>query len=595
MKRILSMLLAVLLLLTAVACKKATPEEAEQPSVYAVYEDIVAEFTELLTAKHNGEVLETPNTEDMDERETAIAEALYGIVDGLDLDATYPSNLGYGYKDMDGNGTPEMFLISQYLRIYAIFTLSDGEPILLESCNNLYSYIMFAGENRFLMGRYKDLEDSMEERTLYTCHLDGDEMVYDLVYGDVYKRSQNQREILERFQIVDGNRISIDEETFDELHWEHKEATSSSGGEYIEKLAAPYIHFPMNEPINTEGLPVADFSSYEAILKTYKAISDCYPETFNYRLWLYGEYDNLFAFPNDLAFEYYMQLFNTIRGDGECLGYDEIDLNGDGQDELVLLDEDYSIKAIFTQKDGVPVMWKAFAYGVCWLDEEGLIHVDDEKTLGLEYSLYEFTRGGEFNLMSSVLVTQRGRYLTRDGKTEKITFEESLEWYDSYCGYPEYVEPNEYTRDVSSLTYTPLNQPTKDPVQAAVGKKWSHFARLEETTGKNSAHGNTYVTFENVTETQMDLNFQYKFTYYYKDPNQESTVPGVSYYIPDTTESSLKVTARKENGVFVFDENGIKGRIEFGELYQWIIIEESTDERFPVGHHCYDDGSDLIS
>ena len=112
---------------------------------------------------------------------------------------------------------------------------------------------------------------------------------------------------------------------------------------------------------------------------------------------------------------------------------------------------------------------------------------------------------------------------------------------------------------------------------------------MEETTGKNSAYYAIYMTLENVTDTQMDVNFKYAFTYYYKDPNQESTVPGVSYYIPDTTESFLKVTAHKENGVFVFDENGIKGRIEFGEIYQWIIIEESTDQRFPVGAHCYDE------
>ena len=41
------------------------------------------------------------------------------------------------------------------------------------------------------------------------------------------------------------------------------------------------------------------------------------------------------------------------------------------------------------------------------------------------------------------------------------------------------------------------------------------------------------------------------------------------------------------NGVFVFDENGIKGYIEFGQAYQWLIIEQSTDERFPIGSHCF--------
>ena len=49
--------------------------------------------------------------------------------------------------------------------------------------------------------------------------------------------------------------------------------------------------------------------------------------------------------------------------------------------------------------------------------------------------------------------------------------------------------------------------------------------------------------------------------------------------------------------MFVFDENGIKGRIEFGQDYQWLIIEESTDERFPIGSHCFkeDEPSTVIS
>ncbi len=79
----------------------------------------------------------------------------------------------------------------------------------------------------------------------------------------------------------------------------------------------------------------------------------------------------------------------------------------------------------------------------------------------------------------------------------------------------------------------------------------------------------------------MDVNFKYAFTFLYPDPNRDQ------YLLDDTTESSLKITAREENGVFVFDESGVKGRFEFGSKYLWIIIEESNDQRFPVGYHCY--------
>ena len=243
MKRFLTFLLCLSLLLTAVACKKEKPQE---PSVYATYDDIAAEFTALLTAKYNGEELTAPNTEDMDERETAIAEALYGIVDAHQIDSKYPVNLGYGYKDMDGNGTPEMFLLSQYLSIRAVFTLSEGEPVLLEAVykndTGGYSAFSFASQNRFFIRRDKMIDEAIGETVLYTCHIDGDKMVYDAVYGQVY--NQEKKEHLEYFQEQDGTRTSIDEATFDELYWEYERTTLSSySDEEVLKFAPPYI-FP---------------------------------------------------------------------------------------------------------------------------------------------------------------------------------------------------------------------------------------------------------------------------------------------------------------------------------------------------------------
>ncbi|MBQ8440151.1 MAG: hypothetical protein IJX19_05785 [Clostridia bacterium] len=532
MKRFLTFLLCLSLLLTAVACKKKQ-QEPEEPSAYATYDDVVAEFTERLTAKYNGEELTAPNTEDMDERETAIAEALYDIVDAHRIDATYPINLGYGYKDVDGNGTSEMFLLSDSFFIRAIFTLSEeGEPILLESSSDLSCYITFAGGDRFFMTR-SNVTDHIEEATFYTCHVDGDQMAYDLVYGAIY--DQEKRETLEWFQIVDGNRISIDEETFDELYWEYERTTLSSySDEEVLKFAAPYIHFPMNEPINTEGLPVADFSSYEAILNTCRALASIDVDRFEYVDWIRaGKYDDLFTFPDDTSFEYYNRLlYAAVMNDFENFdlsGYDLIDLNGDGQDELVLLSETYNIKAIFTQKNGVPVLLKdATNARNCWLDEEGFIRTDLEYRDKVEYTTYEITKDGVFKSVSSLRFTEVGYYLIKDGKTEKISREEYRELYEDYVCYPEYVKPNEYTRDVSKLTYTPLTQPTKDPVQAAVGKTWRTGGSMEETTGKNNAYYAIYMTLKNVTDTQMDMNFKYAFTYYYKDPNQESTVSGIS-------------------------------------------------------------------
>lgn len=577
MKKFLSVLVCAFMLLSTVACTKA-PQDQPQKSYEeqkALYNDIIAQYTSLLTAKQNGEELTAPDTADMDQREADISEALYTIVNKCsDAQA-----LGYAFKDFDGNGTTELVLLTQLQSIRAIFTLSNDKPVLLEWGYDLASgNIRFATKNRFFMFR-KAVNGNIEENTFYTCRIEGDKMAYDAIYGKVY--DQSKKETTEIFQITDGSRVSISENDFDELHREYKKATDFNYTT-TSKLLTPRIHFPLKNNTANEDLPVADFSSYAAIRETYKKISTCIDkfESFKFHS---GEYDDLFTFPSDLSFEYYIRLLYGAGRGAYYVGYDEIDLNGDGSDELVLMNEDYRIKAIFTQKDGVPVLLDSFAYETCWLDEKGFIHVDNEQYYELEYNLYEFTPDGEYNLIYSILVADNGnRYLTQNGKTEKISFERSLELYhDDYCCYSEPFGPCEYTRNVSALTYTPLVPQAEDIISTAADQTWHKHADLEETPDKEWPRSNTYVSFENVSDTQMTISLKYVFTYSYPDPDREN------YYLDDSTESVLKLTARKENGMLVFEENGVKGRIEFGHDHLWLIIEESTDQRFTVGHHCH--------
>ena len=587
MKRIISVLVCAIMLLSTVGCFK-TPQDQPQKSYEeqkALYNDIIAQYTSLLTAKQNGEELTAPDTADMDQREADISEALYTIVNKCsDAQA-----LGYAFKDFDGNGTPELILLIQrYSQIVrAIFTLSNDKPVLLEWGYDLASGdITLATKNRFFIFR-KSVNGNIEENTFYTCRVEGDKMVYDAIYGKIY--DQSKKETTEIFQITDGSRVSISENDFDDLYREYKKTTDFNYAT-TSKLLTPRIHFPLKNNTANENLSVADFSSYAAIRETYKKISTCI-DKFDSSQFHSGAYDDLFTFPSDLSFEYYIRLlYGAPRGDYR-VGYDEIDLNGDGTDELVLLHEDYRILAIFTQKDGIPVLLDAFAYETCWLDEKGFIHVNNEQYYELEYNLYEFTPGGKYNLIYSVLVADNGnRYLTQNGKTERITFERSLELYDEYCCYPEPFGPCEYTRNVSDLTYTPLVSPTEDIISAATDQTWHRHSDLEEMPDKEWPRSNTYISFENATDAQMTISLKYVFTYSYPDPDREN------YLLDNSTESVLKLTARKENGMLVFEENGVKGRIEFGYNHLWLVIEESTDQRFPVGHYCFEQyPQDLIS
>ena len=578
MKKFFLSLLCFSLLWVMVACTPTPQKTYEEQKVF--YNDIISQYTAMLVAVNNGEELSTPNTDGMDEDERIIAETLYNIV----VDCKEPQNMGYGFKDFDGNGTPELVLLTRYTPIRALFTLSGDKPVLLESNYSKGNDFLFASDNRFFIMR-NVIEGNIQEVTFYTCRVDGDKMSYDSICG--MTGDPAKKETIERFQIVDGNRITIDEETFNDLYREH-EKHSVPG--YVETIRAtvPRIIFPLEDKVPNEDLPVADFSSYAAIRETYKKISDCLAE-FNRSEWKYGEYNDLFSFPDDRSFEYYIQLlYGAYNGGNFHMGYDETDLNGDGVDELLLLDEDYNIKAIFTQKNGIPELLDAFSYEICWIDDQGFIHVDKYDYAyynEIEYSLYKFTKEGSYNLVYSILAANNdNRYLTQNGKTEQITFEKSLElYYDEYRCYPEPFEPCEYTRNVSELTYTPLTEPGEDLASAAVGKTWRKSAKLDKTSGSEwGAYGNTYLTFENPTDSQIDIKIKYEYIEYYPDPERDH------YMLDETTVSYLDFTANFEDGLWIFDENGIKGRLEFGYKHVWLVIEESADSRFPVGHQCYD-------
>ena len=582
MKHILKYVLALILCIFALAILTACGDpDKNYEKQKTAYDGIIAEYTALLKAKQNGEELTPPDTKGMSEEEAATLEALYGIVDSQDMEKI--GDLGYGFKDMDGNGTPELILLTRYTSIRAVFTIANRKPVLLEANYGEGAVFLFATKNRFFMER-STVDGSIRDATLYTCHVEGDRMVYDAVYGEVY--DQEKKETLELYQMVDGNRTVIDKEAFNELYRERRQTLDTEYGRTV-KLFSPYIHYPLGEKVPTENLPVADFSSYEAIRETYKAISTCLDGNLWGNDWLMGAYDNLFTYPDDRSFEYYSQLLYTAYEGGYNEGYDEIDLNGDGVDELVILNEDYIIKAIFTMKNGKPVMLDALTHERGWLDSEGFIHVDREDEDVLEYSLYELTADGDYNLIYSILLAQYGNYyqtnyyLTKEGKTEKITSDRFKEIYnDEYCIYTAPFEANEYNRAVSGLTYTPLTPPAEDPVRNAVTKRWYKGAWLNEIpVDAHSAYGAIYMSFENVTETQMDVHVTYKYAVYYPDPDNQY------HSLEDITESNLNFTARLENGVFVFEADGIKGHLEFSPKYLWLVIEESTDKRFPVGYH----------
>ena len=570
------LLLCVLALLAFTACGGMTPEQQKE-----AYTPIIEQYTALLTAKQNGETLTPPDTTGMSEGEAAIAEAVFETASACEN----PEKMAYTYKDMDGNGTLELLFLTSPMDLQAIFALDGKAPVLL-ACDDGEKdedwYFDAEGRVYSTVHTILDMEKKQIEATGIHFHVEGAELVQDVQYILTWFVVNNRPTSTEYFEVVDGTRQPIDEARYSELSADYNRVHDYSGFQSIQrKLNAPRMIFLLDE--QTETPPTVDFSTYEAICETYKAISTRL-EDYDTDDWLAGKYDNLFTYPDDVAYSYYQHLLYAAYRGGTCEGYDEIDLNGDGMDELVILNEDYVIKAIFTQKNGMPVLLGAFGYETCWLDGQGLIHIDRNDGYELEYSVYELTKKGDYNPVYSILMTEDGnRYLVKDGEKKQITFEESLDrLYNEYYPYTEPFGAHEHTRVAPDLTYTPLTPPTEDLTLAGTGKTWQKNASLDKTSGKEfGAWSNTYLTFDTVTDTQMNLHIRYEFSFHYPDPDREN------YLLVDTTESQLDITATIQDGVLVFDGGGIKGHIEFGQKYLWLVIEEGNDERFPVGYHCY--------
>ena len=171
--------------------------------------------------------------------------------------------------------------------------------------------------------------------------------------------------------------------------------------------------------------------------------------------------------------------------------------------------------------------------------------------------------------------------MTRDGRTDVATYEQCRELLDEYRCYSEPFEPNEHTRIVSKLTYTPIKKSGEDVAKSAINELWYKSTTLEKTTGNiYGAYGQTFMRFGKPDDSRIKVEFRYKYIYYTPDPEREN------YAIDNSEKSYLTVTAHSENGEWIFNENGIKGRIELGKKYVWLVIEESTDSRFAVGYHC---------
>lgn len=233
---------------------------------------------------------------------------------------------------------------------------------------------------------------------------------------------------------------------------------------------------------DTNDEALCHFSNYESILDIYRFSIDHYATVDQNQIALIEE----LGIKSEIEKELFKKLdaagylmypgrgaedFDSPHYKLSC-GYAIKDINGDGIDELVLLNDDYKIVAIFSTNNESPILLGSFSpRSSCWIGGDGLLHLCGSS--GAVNSFHEVCRiaegGGElitiidFGIDGAEIVDGNEVlkfYKTVDGEKVAITEEEYMSistQYGKYLGT--YAGPSA-TKEHSGLKFLPLFEET---------------------------------------------------------------------------------------------------------------------------------------
>ena len=361
--------------------------------------------------------------------------------------------------------------------------LLEGEtdrPIEISVSGSIADIAITIDENKNTTHRYYDAKsDRLSEEFSYVAASSGNLVAY--------------MEGIEESSAYDDSRVLIVRDMFDKdifyksftLDWapamNNPIASASfteSEGEisviyYSERPSIRfYTTLPVrNDSVDCESKALAD---YDSILEAYRMMIDSFdtvntnPHALAYEL---------FGLSNNMEIEWFLDFYQSAyllfpgRGKDDFAsprykyqcGYAIKDLNGDGVDELVLLNSDYVIVAIFSTFNGKPVMLDSYEeQRICWIGGDGLIHEHDYGETGF-YS-HKIFGGKQFDLIHEFGTngfkevdgeTVKKYYKLENGEKIQITEEEYDYMSDTYGTYLG-SWGKAATRQHAGLEFTPL-------------------------------------------------------------------------------------------------------------------------------------------
>lgn len=320
---------------------------------------------------------------------------------------------------------------------------------------------------------------------------------------------------------------------------------------------------------------VADFSSYEAIIETYKSIVNCFPKC-KYEQYSNSECVYTLDIPDEETRTTYERLFFSAfdnyrydytveyNQDGRnYFGYAVYDLNGNGSDELILLNDHYDIIAIFTNFRSKPRLIIDNA-DQCRIDSKGRIYVQSLVLEG-DYMYHKITIS---TLSDSDELTVVEEYLSKsefwadENKLLDITNGASIEigteeYIDKTGGWLNLSQAACITQASLDLDFIRLFDTIKPKITDIYCWTWYENKYIKDH----------FVTLCNSTESTIDISFYTNGTPLICEASFTATIDGEATY---------------------FKSEKLSGRLEFGLDSIWIVITESKIDSFPCGAYIYE-------
>jgi len=270
---------------------------------------------------------------------------------------------GYARKDLNGDGNEELVLLNADYTVIAIFSMKDGRPILLDHfgmwkrCKiDGNGYIVVSGpyggaDNRTVF--YKIAEGGGSLEPLFEFCKDGCEWVDGVVVNKYYKKENGIKTYITSDEY---SSLSLAQSEY-YGNRSNKQVTEEDSGLEFQSLFGD----------------VFTFSNYEEILKTIRFMTSMYNsykigianrEDFEYRYDLSTEYNReMYKKLDDLVHTSYPPALGASSPAEDAFAYAIKDLNGDGVNELVLIDgEMFGAIAVMTEKDGKIVFDTTYSF-----------------------------------------------------------------------------------------------------------------------------------------------------------------------------------------------------------------------------------------